>query len=79
MPNVLTALRLTMGIGWLVVVAAEMLAVRSGLGYLILDSRNALRMDYVMVGMMMIGLLGIVLDELMRRLVHLHPSLQRPY
>jgi NitT/TauT family transport system permease protein len=79
MPNVLTALRLTMGIGWLVVVAAEMLAVRSGLGYLILDSRNALRMDYVMVGMMMIGLLGIVLDELMRRLAHLHPSLQRPY
>lgn len=75
--QVLTALRLTVGIGWLVVVAAEMLAVRSGLGYLILDSRNALRMDYVMVGMMMIGLIGIVLDGLMRRLMYLHPSLQR--
>lgn len=79
MLNVLTALRLTVGIGWLVVVAAEMLAVRSGLGYLILDSRNALRMDYVMVGMMMIGLIGIVLDDLMRRLAYLHPSLQRAY
>ena len=77
MLNVLTALRLTVGIGWLVVVAAEMLAVRSGLGYLILDSRNALRMDYVMVGMMMIGLIGIVLDYLMQQLAHLHPSLLR--
>lgn len=79
MPDVLTALRLTIGIGWLVVVAAEMLAVRSGLGYLILDSRNALRMDFVMVGMIMIGLIGIVLDDLMRRLAYLHPSLQRAY
>jgi NitT/TauT family transport system permease protein len=79
MPDVLTALRLTVGIGWLVVVAAEMLAVRSGLGYLILDSRNALRMDYVMVGMVMIGLIGIALDDLMRRLAYLHPALQRTY
>ncbi|MDS4027539.1 MAG: ABC transporter permease [Candidatus Contendobacter sp.] len=79
MLNVLTALRLTVAIGWLVVVAAEMLAVRSGLGYLILDSRNALRMDYVMVGMVMIGLIGIMLDYLMQRLTHLHPSLLRTY
>ncbi|MER2511829.1 MAG: hypothetical protein ABTQ25_05305, partial [Nitrosomonas ureae] len=55
-------------IAWLVVVAAEMIAVQSGLGYLILDSRNALRMDYVMVGMIMIGLLGVVLDYIMRQL-----------
>lgn len=74
MPTILTALRLTMGIGWLVVVAAEMIAVRSGLGYLILDSRNALRMDYVMVGMIMIGLIGITLDTLMRRLTLLLPG-----
>ncbi len=79
MPEVVTALRLTVGIGWLVVVAAEMLAVRSGLGYLILDSRNALRMDYVMVGMIMIGLIGVALDGLMRRLTYLHPALQRAY
>ena len=67
-PDVVTALRLTIAIAWLVVVAAEMIAVQSGLGYLILDSRNALRMDYVMVGMIMIGLLGIVLDYVMRQL-----------
>lgn len=67
-PDVVTALRLTIAIAWLVVVAAEMIAVQSGLGYLILDSRNALRMDYVMVGMIMIGLLGVVLDYIMRQL-----------
>jgi NitT/TauT family transport system permease protein len=66
MPEVITALRLTITIAWLVVVAAEMIAVRSGLGYLILDSRNALRMDYVMDGMIVIGLIGILLDYLMK-------------
>ena len=61
-PDLVTALRLTVSIAWLVVVAAEMIAVQSGLGYLILDSRNALRMDYVMVGMIVIGLIGLILD-----------------
>lgn len=68
LPDIVTALRMTIGIAWLVVVAAEMIAVQSGLGYLILDSRNALRMDYVMVGMITIGLIGLMLDYLMRRL-----------
>lgn len=67
-PEVVTALRLTITIAWLVVVAAEMIAVQSGLGYLILDARNALRMDYVMAGMIVIGLIGIILDALMRKL-----------
>ena len=67
LPSVLTALRITIGIAWLVVVAAEMIAVKSGLGYLILDSRNALRMDYVMDGMIIIGLIGLALDYAMRR------------
>ncbi len=67
-PELVTALRLTVTIAWLVVVAAEMIAVQSGLGYLILDSRNALRMDYVMDGMIVIGLIGLLLDTLMARL-----------
>ena len=45
-----------------------MIAVQSGLGYLILDSRNALRMDYVMVGMITIGLIGLALDLMMQQL-----------
>ncbi|MDH5764445.1 MAG: ABC transporter permease [Gammaproteobacteria bacterium] len=67
-PEVVTALRLTVAIAWLVVVAAEMIAVQSGLGYLILDSRNALRMDYVMVGMIVIGIIGLILDIIMYEL-----------
>lgn len=68
MPEVITALRITVTIAWLVVVAAEMIAVQSGLGYLILDARNALRMDYVMDGMIIIGIIGLILDGLMKRL-----------
>ena len=67
-PSIITALRLTITIAWIVVVAAEMIAVQSGLGYLILDSRNGLRMDYVMDGMIVIGIIGLILDSIMRRL-----------
>ena len=69
LPEVLTALRISLGIAWLVVVAAEMIAVKSGLGYLILDARNALRMDYVLVGMVVIGSIGLLLDLLMKHIL----------
>ena len=68
LPSIFTALRITMGIAWLVVVAAEMIAVKSGLGYLILDSRNALRMDYVVSAMITIGAIGLLLDIVMKQL-----------
>ncbi|MGB6065425.1 MAG: ABC transporter permease [Desulfomonilaceae bacterium] len=68
LPAILPALRISLGIAWLVVVAAEMIAVKSGLGYLILDSRNALRMDYVMDAMIAIGIIGICLDRLISQL-----------
>ena len=56
-------------VAWLVVVAAEMIAVNSGLGYLIIDARNAgKRYDLVVAGMVMIGLIGLILDLLVRRL-----------
>lgn len=67
-PAVATALRISITIAWVVVVAAEMIAVQSGLGYLILDSRNALRMDYVMAGMIVIGIIGLLLDILIKHL-----------
>jgi len=69
LPQVLTGLRIALGIAWLVVVAAEMIAVDSGLGYLIIDSRNAgKRYDLVVAGMLLIGLIGLLLDTLVRRL-----------
>jgi NitT/TauT family transport system permease protein len=69
LPQILTSLRIALGIAWLVVVAAEMIAVNSGLGYLIIDARNAgKRYDLVVAGMVMIGLIGLVLDLAVRRL-----------
>ena len=68
MPSIVLALRLTLGISWMVVVAAEMIAVKSGLGYLIIDARNALRLDYVIVAMITIGVIGLMLDVFMTRL-----------
>src|SRR3954447_4376624 len=69
LPQILTGLRLALGVAWLVVVAAEMIAVNSGLGYLIIDARNAgKRYDLVVAGMAMIGLIGLGLDILVRRM-----------
>jgi NitT/TauT family transport system permease protein len=69
LPQLVVAMRITLGIAWLVVVAAEMIAVNSGLGFLIIDARNAgNRYDLVVAGMVMIGLIGVVLDAAMRRL-----------
>jgi NitT/TauT family transport system permease protein len=63
MPQLIIGLRITLGIAWLVVVAAEMIAVSSGLGFLIIDARNAgNRYDLVVAGMVMIGVIGLLLD-----------------
>ena len=69
LPQVIVGMRIGLGVAWLVVVAAEMIALRSGLGYLIIDSRNAgNRYDLVIAGMIIIGLIGLMLDGLMRML-----------
>jgi NitT/TauT family transport system permease protein len=69
LPQVLTGIRIALGVAWLVVVAAEMIAVNSGLGYLIIDARNAgNRYDLVVAGMLLIGLIGLGLDLLVRQL-----------
>lgn len=72
LPQIITGVRLALGVAWLVVVAAEMIAVNSGLGYLIIDARNAgKRYDLVVAGMVLIGLIGLLLDVLVRRLQNL--------
>ncbi|MGC2403100.1 MAG: ABC transporter permease [Acidobacteriaceae bacterium] len=69
MPQLIVGMRITLGVGWLVVVAAEMIAVNSGLGFLIVDARNAgNRYDLVVAGMVTIGLIGLLLDLGMRSL-----------
>jgi NitT/TauT family transport system permease protein len=69
LPQIITGMRIGLGVAWLVVVAAEMIALHSGLGYMIIDSRNAgNRYDLVVAGMIIIGLIGLALDGIMRLL-----------
>jgi len=68
-PQVITTLRVTAGLSWLVVVAAEMIAGRDGLGFAVWDARNGLRMDLLVAGMVTIGLIGVVIDRLLVQLM----------
>jgi len=69
LPQLIVGMRVALGVAWLVVVAAEMIAVNSGLGFLIVDARNAgNRYDLVVAGMVLIGVIGYGLDVGMRRL-----------
>ena len=78
MPQVITALRVTAGMSWVVVVAAEMIAGRDGLGFLIQDARNQLRPDLLVVGMTAIGIIGVALDRLLVQLTKI-PSVRWGY
>ena len=64
-PYIVIGLRIALGIAWVIVVAAEMVGMQSGLGFMILDARNFLRIDMVIAGMLIIGLMGFALDKLM--------------
>lgn len=68
MPDIVLAIRVSLGIAWLVVVAAEMIAVKSGLGFLVIDARNALRLDHGIAAMLTIGTIGLLLDHAVMRL-----------
>ena len=72
LPQIIVGMRIGIGVAWLVVVVAEMIALRSGLGYLIMDSRNAgNRYDLVIASMIIIGLIGLLLDSSTRMLERL--------
>lgn len=64
LPSILTGVRLSMGIAWVLVVVAEILAVRSGLGYLLNDAYQFYRNDVVIAAMISIGLFGFMSDLL---------------
>jgi len=68
LPLILTGLRIGLGVGWMALVAAELVAASSGLGFLIEDSRNLLFTERVLLGMVLIGALGLGMDRLMRLL-----------
>lgn len=64
-PYIMIGLNLAIGVAWIHLVAGEMLGAQSGLGYLIVDSRNFLRTDWIMGGMLVVGLLGLAVNTVM--------------
>ena len=78
LPQLITALRVTAGIAWLVVVAAEMVAGSGGLGFAVNDSRNGLRIDLTVLAMIVIGTIGVVLDRLLASFTRI-PSVRWGY
>lgn len=63
MPSIVTGIRVGLGVGWMALVAAELVGANSGLGFLINDARTVLRTDYVIVGMITIGIVGLLIDR----------------
>jgi NitT/TauT family transport system permease protein len=64
MPSIFTGLRIGLGIAWTAVIVSEMVAVKSGLGYVLWDAYYVGRMDIVIADMVSIGLMGYLSDRI---------------
>lgn len=64
LPGIYTGLRVAMGFAWILVIIAEWMAVRTGLGFTLLDSYNFLRYDYVIAAMISVGFMGFISDRI---------------
>jgi nitrate/nitrite transport system permease protein len=63
LPHIITGLRLSMGVAWMVIVAGEMLAGGMGIGFFVWDSWNALSLERVLSAILLIGIVGLILDR----------------
>ena len=66
-PIIANGLHMALGSSWVFLVAGEMVGAQSGLGYLIIDARNSLRLDLVLAGIIFIGLSGLILDMIIKK------------
>ena len=66
LPQIITGVRIGLGVGWMALVAAELVGANSGLGFVINDARSMLRTDIIVVGMLTIGLVGLLIDSAIR-------------
>ena len=66
-PMIANGLHMALGSSWVFLVAGEMVGAQSGLGYLIIDARNSLRLDLVLAGIIFIGLSGLILDMIIKK------------
>jgi nitrate/nitrite transport system permease protein len=70
-PTIMTGMRISIGIAWLVIVAAEMLVGGTGIGYFVWNEWNNLSISSILVAILSIGLVGMALDQGLSRLTHL--------
>jgi nitrate/nitrite transport system permease protein len=63
LPHIMTGLRLSIGVAWLVIVAGEMLSGGTGIGFFVWDSWNALSLEKVISAILIIGIVGLILDR----------------
>jgi sulfonate transport system permease protein len=68
LPAIMTGLRVGLMVAWMCVVAAELIAASSGIGYLIMDARQLSQSDVVLVGMITIGVIGKGMDSIIKHL-----------
>lgn len=62
LPQIITGIRIGLGVGWMALVAAELVGATTGLGFMINDARSILRTDIIVVGMLTIGVMGLLID-----------------
>jgi len=67
LPSVVTGIRMSIGFGWRALIAAEMIATSTGLGFLIYNGANFLQSDTILVGIIVIGVLWLLTDRLLLR------------
>ena len=76
LPSIVTGLRLGIGLAWVLVIVSEMIAVKSGLGFVLWDAYYFLRMDVIIVAMLSVGVLGFLSDKIIlvigRRILRWH-------
>ena len=66
-PTILTGMRISIGIAWLVIVAAEMLVGGTGIGYFVWNEWNNLSITNVIIAILVIGVVGMLLDQILAR------------
>lgn len=68
LPSIFVGLKLGLGVSWMAVVGAEIIASSSGIGYRMNDARSLMQPEVVFVGMIVIALIGIIMDQILTRI-----------
>lgn len=68
LPSITTGIRLGLGNAWVCVVAAEMIGATSGVGYMLSNGRSLSRPDIVILGMLIVGIFGKIMDNILKKI-----------